>query len=399
MSKRFTRTHLDRLRARLKDNPKGFLTVLTGPRQVGKTTMLLQLEAVWPGPCRYATADQAGSDAQSWLQTQWTLGRSDAAAHPDGAILLLDEIQQLEQWSSVVKALWDEDRREGHRLHVVLSGSSRLLLEKGLSESLAGRFEVLPMGHWTFPEMRDAFGTTWEDYVWFGAYPGAIPLQDNEQRWKQYIRTALADSVVQRDILQLTQVRKPALLRRLFDLGCRYSGQVLSYTKVLGQLQDKGNTVTLAHYLDLLDQAGMLAGLEKIDPAIHRQRASSPRFQVHNQALMSAHEALSREALQAQPERWGRWVESAVGAHLLADTYGMPIQIGYWRDSKHEVDLVVQHGQQLLALEIKSGPGRRRGGLDAYKKRYPEASTLLIGDSGIPIPEFVERPVGYWLNG
>lgn len=392
------RPQLEQLSARLEKNPKHLLMVLTGPRQVGKTTLLLQLHAQRSNHSRYATADQSGADAESWLQTQWALSRKAAKAAEGGALLLLDEIQQVPNWSAAVKALWDEDRRLGHRLQVVLSGSSRLLLEKGLSESLAGRFEVLPMGHWTFPEMRRVFGSSWADYVWYGAYPGAVALQEDEDRWKQYIRTALADSVVQRDILQLTQVRKPALLRRLFELGCRSSGQMLSYTKMLGQLHDAGNTVTLAHYLELLDQAGMLKGLEKVDPAVYRQRGSSPRFQVHNQALMSAFEALSREALQEQPERWGRWVESAVGAHLLADTYGKPIELGYWRHGNAEVDFVLKHGERLLGLEVKSGPGRRRTGLDAFQQRYPAARVLLIGDSGIPIPEFVQGSIEDWMR-
>ncbi len=415
LRKSFERPLLRVLRERLDGPYTGLLQVLTGPRQVGKTTLLLQFAANAGLPCRYATADEAGGDPDAWLRTQWTLGRADARggtrdgrggatapsgggdpAPGSGAVLLLDEVQQLPGWSATVKALHDEDRRAGLPLRVVLSGSSRLLLERGMAESLAGRFEVLRAGHWTWPEMRDAFGMAWDDYVWFGAWPGAVPLLEDEDRWRAYVRDALVDSVVHRDILQLTPVRKPALLRRLLDLGCRYSGQVLSYTKMLGQLQDAGNTVTLAHYLDLLDQAGLLGGLPKADASPVRQRASSPRLQVHNQALMSVVDGRERAALRANAVDRGRWVESAVGAHLLAAATGSGWTLGYWREGKHEVDYVLRRGERVLGLEVKSGRGGLGGGADAFRRRFPGAEVLLLGDSGMPIPEFAALSARDW---
>ena len=213
---------------------------------------------------RFASADEPTLRGPEWIAQQWDGARHMAErAEPEGALLVLDEIQKAPNWAETVKRLWDEDTRSGRQLKVVLSGSAQLLIGRGLTESLAGRFELLHLPHWSFFEMRAAFGWSLDRFLFYGAYPGAAPLARQTARWSRYIRDSLIETTIARDVLLLSRVDKPALLRRLFELGCAYSGRILSYTKMLGQLQDAGNTTTLAHYLDLLAGAGMLAGLQK----------------------------------------------------------------------------------------------------------------------------------------
>ncbi len=300
--------------ARRIGEPRRFIQVVAGARQVGKTTLVQQVSEAAGLPVRYASADEPTLRGAEWIAEQWEAAR--LAASRDGGILVLDEVQKAVGWSESVKRLWDEDTRARRRLKVVLLGSAPLLVQQGLTESLAGRFEVLHLPHWSFMEMRAAFGFSVDRFLYFGGYPGAAPLAREPDRWRRYILDALVETTIARDVLLLTRVDKPALLRRLFELGCRYSGQVLSYTKMLGQLHDAGNTTTLAHYLELLGSAGMLAGLAKFSGSAARQRGSSPKLQVLNTALMTAQSGLSYEEARADHEFWGRLVESAVGAHL-----------------------------------------------------------------------------------
>ena len=211
--------------------------------------------------------------------------------------------------------------------------------------------------------MRDAFGMSENKFAWYGGYPGAASLIDNEPRWRAYVRDALIETSISKDILMLTRVDKPALMKRLFELGALYSGQILSYTKMLGQLQDAGNTTTLSHYLQLLSTAGLLSGIEKFDPATLRQRASSPKFQVHNAALMSAQTSESFQQVQATPNQWGRWVESAVGAHLLNASLTEDFRLFYWRQGNQEVDFVLEKGGKVIGLEVKSGSSGETPGM------------------------------------
>jgi hypothetical protein len=322
-----------------------------------------------------------------------------ADAGRSGAVLALDEVQKVHGWSETVKRLWDEDTRARRSLRVVLLGSSPLLMRRGLTESLAGRFELLHIPHWSYREMRDAFGLSLEQYFYFGGYPGAAPLIADPDRWRRYLLDSLIETTIARDVLLMTRVDKPALLRRLFELGCRYSGQVLSYTKMLGQLQDAGNTTTLAHYLDLLGEAGMLVGLQKYSGPAVRQRGSSPKLQVLNTALMSAQSGLSPEQVRADPEFRGRLVESAVGAHLANAAAAGECALFYWRDSNREVDFVLRRGPTVVAIEVKSGrAGDSLPGLGAFAERYHPRRTLLVGEGGIPLEEFLARDVGDWLE-
>jgi predicted AAA+ superfamily ATPase len=316
-----------------------------------------------------------------------------------GALLILDEVQKITGWSEVVKRLWDEDTRSDAPLKVILLGSSPLLVQKGLAESLAGRFEIIPVTHWSYAEMEEAFGWEAEKYILYGGYPGAAALIEDHDRWARYIIDSLIETTISRDILLLTRVDKPALLRRLFQLCCDHSGQVLSYQKMLGQLHDAGNTTTLAHYLDLLNGAGLIAGLSKFSGKRIRQRSSSPKIQVLNTALMSAPSHLTLDAAQQDHEYWGRLVESAVGAHLVNGGRERNVEVYYWLERNQEVDFVLSGRGQLVAVEVKTGRRRERlSGMEAFAKAFKVKRQLLVGSGGIPVKEFLETPIEHWLR-
>jgi uncharacterized protein len=383
---------------RLKEKRR-FLQVLAGPRQVGKTTLVRQVMEAAKIPAHYASADEPTLRDRTWLEQQWDIARLKAGESKSGALLVLDEIQKIPDWSSVVKLLWDADTHSGVHLKVVLLGSAPLLIQSGLTESLAGRFEVIAVPHWSFPEMREAFGWNLEQYIFYGAYPGAAELIDSPERWRRYIQDSLIETTISRDILLLTRVDKPALLRRLFHLGCGYSGQILSYQKMIGQLTDAGNTVTLAHYLELLQGAGMLAGLAKYSHGQVRQRGSSPKLQVLNTALMSAQDQRSITEARQDGNYWGRIVESCIGAHLFNSSLGTDISVTYWRERNHEVDFVLQKGKTVVGIEVKSG-GRRESlpGMEAFARQFKPKRQLLVGGQGIPLEEFLSQPAAYWLH-
>jgi len=269
----------DELLRRLKEQRR-FIQVLAGPRQAGKTTLARQVMEAAKLPAHYASADEPTLRDRTWIEQQWDIARLKARDAKLTALLVLDEVQKVSGWPDVVKLLWDADTHAGLPLKVVLLGSAPLLIQRGVTESLAGRFEIIRVPHWSFTEMREAFDWTLEQYIFHGAYPGSAELIESPERWRRYIVDSLIETTISRDILLLTRVDKPALLRRLFHLGCGYSGQILSYQKMLGQLTDAGNTVTLAHYLELLEGAGMLAGLAKYAHGLVRQRGSSPKLQV-----------------------------------------------------------------------------------------------------------------------
>ena len=392
----FKRSLLTTILERLRE-PRRFIQVLAGPRQVGKTTLAQQAMAELNLPNHYASADDASTGSSIWLEQQWDIGRL-RARQDGGALLVLDEIQKMPRWSEAVKRLWEEDGRTGTDLKVLLLGSSQLLLAQGLTESLAGRFEVVPVRHWSFVEMKDAFGFTLEQFLYFGGYPGAAPLIGDRQRWGRYIIDSLIEGTISRDILMMTRVDKPALLRRLFRLGCDYSGQVLSYQKMIGQLQEAGNTTTLAHYLDLLEGAGIVAGLQKYAGQSARSRASSPKLQVLNTALLSAQSPFDLAAAIEQRDWWGRLVESAIGAHIMNGIVGTDMDCFYWREGSLEVDFVLRRGGIITALEVKSGRSSETlPGMNAFARTFNPQRKLLIGGQGIPIGEFLSLPVETWL--
>lgn len=382
--------------ARLRE-PRRFIQALTGPRQVGKTTAAQQAIEHLEMPSIYATADGPLLQDRVWIEQQWERAR--LSARGGEAVLILDEIQKIPQWSELVKRLWDEDSRSALPLKVVLLGSSPLLMEAGLGESLAGRFETLRMTHWSFTEMRDAFGWDLERYVIFGGYPGSAGLADEPERWRRYLFDSLIEPVISRDILLRTRVDKPVLLRRLFQLGCEYSTQVLSFQKMVGQLVDAGNTTTLAHYLELLEGAGLLAGLQKFAAKPVVRRASSPKLLVLNSGLVTAVSGLAPDEVRGDSSFWGRLVETAVGAHLYNRTLGSMIELSYWRHGRHEVDFVLRRGAKVAAIEVKSG-GRREGapGTEAFERAFGATRKLLVGTGGLPLEEFFETPVELWAG-
>jgi predicted AAA+ superfamily ATPase len=376
-----------------------FIQVIAGPRQVGKSTLVQQATAELDAPVRYASADEPTlRGGAGWIEQQWGIARLEVG-DSQGAVLVLDEIQKIPHWSETVKRLWDEDTRAQRPLTVVLLGSAPLLIARGLTESLAGRFEVLYLPHWSFAEMRAAFGWTLDDYVFYGGYPGAAPLIAEPARWARYIADSLIETSVSRDVLLMSRVDKPALLRRLFELACRYSGQVLSYTKMLGQLQDAGNTITLAHYLELLAGVGMVRGLPKYAGDIARSRASSPKLQVLNTALMTATSGMTLAEARKDSEFWGRLVESAIGAHLANAAMIGECDVYYWRENNREVDFIVRAKKQLTAIEVKSGrAAQTHPGIAAFAKAFNPRRSLLVGGDGIALEDFLMQPVGYWAG-
>jgi predicted AAA+ superfamily ATPase len=387
------------LLARLKE-PRRFLQVVAGPRQVGKTTLVEQVLRKLTCPSLFVSADEPTLKDIAWLVTQWERARFMAREAGRGqAVLALDEIQKIPGWSEEVKRLWDEDTRAKLKLHVIILGSAPLLVERGLGESLSGRFEVLRLTHWSFAEMKSAFGFSLEQFLYFGGYPGAAPLVSDPMRWRRYILDSLIETTISRDVLLLTRVDKPVLLRRLFELGCQYSGQVLSYTKMLGQLHDAGNTTTLAHYLDLLAGAGLIVGISKFSTVPVRSRASSPKLQVLNTALMSAQMRVTQAEAKADGKTWGRLVESAVGAHLVNIAHNQDMELFYWRERNREVDFVLRKGRKLFAIEVKSGlPKEMPSGLLAFSQSFGTKKTLLVGSGGIPVEEFLLHSAIEWLD-
>ncbi len=389
----YTRPLLTSLRARFQE-PRRFIQLLVGPRQVGKTTLARQLIEELSIPHHFASADEPSLKGRGWIAEQWEIGRLRTQSK-DGeerrpALLVIDEVQKLSGWSDVIKRLWDEDSATGTPLHLLLLGSAPLLLRRGMAESLAGRFEIHHATHWSYPEMRDAFGWDLDRYIYFGGYPGAAVLIDDEERWKRYILDSLIETTIARDVLLMARVDKPALLRRLFHVACEYSGQVLAYQKMVGQLQDAGNTTTLANYLDLLGGAGMVTGLGKYAGAAVRRRASSPKLQVYNTALISAQTRGNFQQAREKPEWWGRLCESAVGAHLLNSILGTSYELYYWRERDREVDFVLTDADEILAVEVKSGKhSEQLPGIDTFLKMYQQTRPMLVGKGGLPLEEFL----------
>lgn len=390
----FERPIVSTILARLRE-PRRRIQVVVGPRQVGKTFAMQQALRRFKGAFDYRLAEGLDVSPTAWLEAQWNAARVKSARRPH--VLVIDEIQKVAGWPDVVKRLWDEDSFSGSSLKVFLLGSSRLLLEKGLHESLAGRFEIVEAAHWGFGEMNAAFGFSLDDFILFGSYPGAHDLRSDEARWRAYLKDAIIEPSISKDILQLETIAKPALLRQLFVLGCTYSGRILSYQKMLGQLQDAGNATTLSHYLHLLDEAGLLCGLEKFYEEGVRMKASSPKLAVRNVGLMTALLPYSHAELRRRGDLWGRVVESAVGAHLLATARADGVEVLYWNVGAKEVDYVLRKGEALSALEVKTADADSVSGMREFKARYPRAKVHLIGGQGFPLDEFFRRSAAEFL--
>jgi predicted AAA+ superfamily ATPase len=371
--------------------PRKFIQVLIGPRQVGKTTMASQMLRKINIPYVFESADAVSAVNAGWIEQLWEAARLKMKVQSTREfILVIDEIQKIPNWSETVKRMWDRDTINETGIKLVLLGSSRLLLHKGLTESLAGRFETMYLGHWSFGEMKEAFNWNADQYAWFGGYPGGAELIQDEDRWKNYINNSLIETSVSKDILMLTRVDKPALLKRLFELGCEYSGQILSFTKMQGQLQDAGNTTTLSRYLNLLDTAGLLAGIEKYAADIIRKRSSSPKFQVHNNALLSAQKNESFNEVIQKPAEWGHIIESSLGAHLINNSISQNYSVYYWRERNDEVDFVLERRGKVIAVEVKSNDSENKKGLEVFRKKFNPDKLYLISNRGLSWQEFLK---------
>jgi predicted AAA+ superfamily ATPase len=373
------------------------LQILMGPRQVGKTTAALAVAERWDGPTRYAAADEVLPPGPEWIRTQWELARRDAKQ--GRSLLVLDEVQKVPGWSEVVKGLWDADRRSRAPVSVILLGSSALLLGSGATESLAGRFQLHRCTHWTWPECRDAFDWNLEQWLFFGGYPGAAGLADDVPAWRAYIRDALIEAVLGRDVLAIERVTKPALLRHLFGLSCHFCARSLSYNKMLGQLQDVGNTTTLSHYLDLLEHAFLVSGLSRFSGSLIRSRGSSPKLIVWSNALVTAMLGHGFEETRRDTALWGRLVENAAGAHFVNHLQDVGDELTYFRDGDDEVDFVLRRSASVVGFEVKSGSPGKKSGLAAFTRKHPAARTLIVGAGGVPLEEFFTTDPRSWLEG
>lgn len=374
------------------------IQVIVGPRQVGKTTAAEQLVRRLRWPSVSASADAPLPPGPEWIETQWRLARMRKPAAKQRVLLVLDEVQKVQGWSEVVKRLWDEERRMRGPVLPVILGSSALLLQQGVTESLSGRFFLHRCLHWSWMECRSAFGWDLSRWLYFGGYPGAAALAKDESAWKRYVVDSLIETVLARDVLQLQTINKPALLRHLFALAATFPSQLLSYNKMLGQLQDAGNTTTLARYLRLLETAFLVTGLELFSKGQIRKRGSTPKLVLWNNALVNALSLRSCDEAMADGAWWGRLVENAVGAHLLNGLQGPEWSVTYWRDGDSEVDFVVAHGARIWALEVKSGRPGKTGGLEKFRRRYPMAKVWLIGGGGMPLEGFFARPAADWFK-
>ena len=421
----FQRRQVDTLVRYLAESGPPLIVAVTGPRQTGKTTIVRQalrrlhrlnlpgLHVAADDPQDERTeseADFAGGAAAPglrgppvrdipWLVRIWEDARHAAWESERGFVLALDEIHRVKGWSSAVKGLWDRDRETGCPLKVAILGSAPWSMLTGTNESLTGRFMPLPVTHWLLPEMVEAFDFTLDEYLFFGGYPGAAPWVDRLDEWRRYFLNAIVAPTIERDIVALTRVDKPALMRRLVDLAPHYSGQILSFSKMVGQLQDAGNTTTLAAHLDLLADAGLMAGLQKYAARAHLGKASSPKLNVLNTAVMTAMSGYTFEEARADRTFWGRIVESAVGAHLY-NTRTEAMGLYYWRDRSNEVDFVLARGPRLLGIEVKSGSRiAPRRGREEFSRRFSGSRTRLVGGAdGLPLGEFLTEPAPYWLE-
>lgn len=380
------------------EKPQPVFQVVTGPRQVGKTTIAQQVMDKLPFPSVYASADSPLPPGPEWIETQWLRAEIEADRSGGVVLLVLDEVQKVRGWSESLKSKWDAARRSSRDIRLLVLGSSALLIQAGLSESLTGRFFLHRCSHWTFQECADAFAWDLPRWLYFGGYPGAAAFSDDERKWKRYVTDSLIETVLAHDVLQLQRITKPTLLRHLFALAATFPAQILSYNKMLGQLQDAGNTTTLAHYLRLLETAFLVSGLELFSRGAVRKRGSSPKLLLWNNALVNALSNRSFNESIADTSWWGRLVENAVGAHLVNNLHPVDYSITYWRHGDREVDFVVARGTELYAIEVKSGRSGKVSSLDAFRARFPDARLLAVGGNGIPLKDFFSTPADRWVG-
>ena len=389
----YKRTEYQIIKERIKESRK-FIQVVMGARQIGKSTVVKQVLNDLDEPYRMFSADNVPTTNSAWISDCWAATRSLKENKGwDSIVLVIDEIQKITNWSEVVKKEWDADTFNDTNIKVLLLGSSRVLLEKGLSESLAGRFEEIRMTHWNYQEMKECFGFTLDQYIFYGGYPGAAPLIHDEDRFSQYIQSAIIEATINKDILMDTPISKPALLRQTFELGAAYSGEILSLNKMLGSLQDAGNTVTLASYINLLNESGLLCGLQKYSIDLARRRASIPKLQVYNNALKMVYSPLTFEEVLVDRKSWGRIVESCIGAYLVSQSFVHRFEVFYWRERDDEVDFILRKKGSVIAIEVKSNAEKKTAGLEKFKQLFQPKKAFIVGDGGISIEDFLSMDI------
>ena len=394
----FKKPQFYELKSRLLE-PKDKIQTVSGPRQVGKSTMVKQVLQEIDIPYLSVSADNVPKTDTFWISEMWATARARMkAANAPEFLLVIDEVHKLDNWSEAVKKEWDDDVRNDINMKVVILGSSRLLLKDGLTESLAGRYELIRMPHWSYNEMREAFAMDLDQYIYFGGYPGGAKYIKDERRWRRYIKDSIIAPAIERDILTTKMIYKPILMRQLFDLGCMYSGKELSLNKMLGQLQDAGNVTTLAGYLNTLEEGRLLCGLQKYAQDEARKYNSVPKLMVYNTALLTAQTSTTFHKTFTMPALWGRWVESAVGAYLLNQADEYDYKLYYWRENNDEVDFVIEYSGQHIAIEVKSGRRGANEGLKTFTKKFHPQQSFVVGTDGVPIEEFLTWNLGNMLE-
>lgn len=394
----YKRTQFRELESRIAET-RNKIQVISGPRQVGKSTMVNQVLQETSIPYMFVSADNVDHANTTWIDEMWETARARMkVAQTKEFLLVIDEVHKIDNWSEAVKKEWDEDTFNDLNLKVVILGSSRLLLKDGLTESLAGRYELIRMPHWSFAEMHEAFDIDVDQYIYYGGYPGGAMYIKDERRWRKYIKDSIVAPAIEKDVLRTKVIYKPALMKQLFELGCAYSGEELSLNKMLGQLQDAGNVTTLASYLTTLDESRLLCGLKKYASDNARKYNSVPKLMVYNTALFSVQSGMTFQKAYATPKLWGRWVESIIGAHLLNQADEYDYRLYYWRVRGDEVDFIIEYNRQCIAIEVKSGRRTSNNGLALFQEQFHPVHSFVVGSGGVPIDEFLRWDIGNLLD-
>ena len=389
----YKRKQLYELQSRMRE-PRSFIQVISGARQVGKSTLIKQFLQETSIPYISVSADNVARDNTEWISTHWESARQRIKLYNHSEFLLIiDEVHKIDNWSEVIKKEWDYDTFNDINLKVVILGSSRLLLKDGLTESLMGRYELIRMPHWSYLEMKEAFNFNLSQYIFFGGYPGSAKLIHDENRWRKYIKDSIIKPAIEKDIITTKYIYKPVLMKQLFELGCAYSGEEISLTKILGQLQDAGNVTTLATYLTTLNESHLLCGLQKYANDNARKYNSIPKMMVYNTALLSTLAGVKYETTFCDPKLWGRWVESSIGAYLLNNAEELEYKLFYWRERNDEVDFIIEYNSKCIAIEVKSGRRTTNNGIKIFKEKFKPYKTYIVGTGGLPIEDFLSLDI------
>ncbi|MCQ2974106.1 MAG: AAA family ATPase [Bacteroidales bacterium] len=373
---------------RLKE-PRHFIQVIVGPRQIGKSTLIKQVVDNISIPHYLYNADTVDFNNNQWISETWESARVRMKYEKvNEVILVFDEIQKLKNWSEFVKREWDFDTLNEINIKVVLLGSSRLLLKHGLTESLAGRFELIRMGHWSYTEMNEAFGYSLDEWIYWGGYPASTIFKDDIRRWRKYVKDSLIAPAIEKDVILTSNIYKPALMKQLFEIGCSYSSEIVSLTKILGQMTDAGNVTTLYSYLEILNQCNLLCGINKFANDVSRKYQSIPKWITYNNALLTAYKGIDFKTDRFDTKNWGRWVESAVGAYIISQAEDEDIKVYYWRERDEVVDFILQYHADIVAIEVKSGRRGMNKGLPNFSKKFNPKRAIIVGTNGIPLETF-----------